>query len=51
MRIGKILQLIKHLHGQNNMTPETHKIDGSNVECNKKTKSKDKNKRKPILKR
>ena len=50
MTIGKISPPTRPSHGHNNMIQETHKIVGLKDECNKKTRSSDKNKRKIISK-
>ena len=50
MRTGRILQLIKLLHGQKDMIREMQKIDGLSVECKSKTRSRDKRKRRIISK-
>lgn len=50
MMIGKTLQHIRHLSGLMNGTQEMHKTDTLKDKCRNKIKSKDKKKRKIILK-
>lgn len=50
MMTGKTLQLINHLYGLMSGTQEMHKTDTLKDKCRNKIKSKDKKKRKIILK-